>query len=68
MYGSASLQLFLKVLVFLRSLGVICYDIWPISEGQKNYLKDKCIQDSQPTFLYLTYLNLKKYGHIIKST
>ena len=38
-----------------------------ISEGHKNYFKDWCLMNSQPTFLFLTYLNLMNYGHIIKS-
>ena len=37
------------------------------SEGHKNYFKDWCPINSQPTFLFLTYLNLMNYGHIIKS-
>ena len=37
MHGSASLlQLFLLVWIFLRSLGIICYDSWVLSEGHKN--------------------------------
>ena len=35
--------------------------------GHKNYFKDLCLMNSQPTFLFLTYLNLMNYGHIIKS-
>ena len=38
--GSVSLQLFLLVWIFLRSLGVICYDRCVLSEGQKSYFKD----------------------------
>ena len=57
-HGSASLQLFPVVWIFLRSLGVICYDRWVLSEGHKNYFKDWCVMNSQPTFLFLTYLNL----------
>ena len=37
------------------------------SEGHKNYFKDWCPINSQPTFLFLTYLHLMNYGHIIKS-
>ena len=33
----------------------------------KKFFKDWCLVNSQPTFLFLTYLNLKNYGHIIKS-
>ena len=32
--GSSSLQLFPVVWILLRSLGVICYDRWVLSEGQ----------------------------------
>ena len=66
-HGSATLQLFLVLWVFLRSLGVIYYDRWVLSEGHKNYYKDWCLMNSQPTFLFLTYLNLVNYDHIIKS-
>ena len=58
MHGSASLQLFPVVEIFLRFLSVICYDRWVLCEGHKNYLKDWCLMNSQPTFLFLTYLNL----------
>ena len=57
-HGSASLQLFPVVWIFLRFLGVICYDRWVLSEGHKNYFKDWCLMSSQPTFLFLTNLNL----------
>ena len=36
---------------------VICYDRWVVSEGHKNYYKDWSLMNSQPTFLFLTYLN-----------
>ena len=52
-HRSASLQLFLVVWIFLRSVGVICYDRWVLSEGHKNYFKDWCLMNSQPTFLFL---------------
>ena len=65
-HGSASLQLFPVAWIFLRSLGVICYDRWVLSEGHKNCFKDWCLMNSQPTFLFLTYLNLMNYGHVIK--
>ena len=45
----------------------ICHHRWVLSEGHKNYFKDWCLMNSQPTFLFLTYLNLMNYGHIIKS-
>ena len=65
--GSMTLQLFLVVWIFLRSLGVIYYDRWVLSEGHKNYFKDWFLMNSQSTFLFLTYLNLMSYDHIIKS-
>ena len=33
----------------------------------KNYFKDWYLMNSQPTFMFLTYLNSMNYGHIIKS-
>ena len=43
------------VWIFLRSLGVICYGRWILSEGHKNYFKDWCLINP---YLFLTYLNL----------
>ena len=57
-HGNAFLQLFPVVWIFMRSLGVICYDIWVLREGRKNYFKDWCLMNSQLTFLFLTNLNL----------
>ena len=37
-HGSASLQLFPVVWIFLRFLGVICYDRWVLSESHKKLL------------------------------
>ena len=54
------------VLRYLRSLCVICYDRWVFSVGCKNYFKDWCFMNSQPTFPFLTYFNSMIYGHIIK--
>ena len=45
------------VWIFLRSLDVICYDRWVLSEGHRNYFKDCCLVNSQPTLLFSTYLN-----------
>ena len=56
-HESASLQLFLVVWISLRSLSVICYGRWNLSKGHKNYFKDWCFMNSQPTFPLLTYLN-----------
>ena len=53
-YGSALLQLFLVVQIFLRFLGVTCYNRLLLSKGDKNYFKDWCLMNSQPTFLFLT--------------
>ena len=66
-HGSASLQLFPVVWMLLRSQGVICCDGWVLSEGHKNCFKDWFLVNSQPTFLFLTNLNLMDYDHIIKS-
>ena len=33
----------------------------------KNYFKDLCLMNSQPIFVFLIYLNLMNYEHIIKS-
>ena len=55
-YGSASLQLFLVVWIFLRTLGIICYGRWVLSEAHKNYFKDWYLLNSQPTFPFLTNL------------
>ena len=52
-HGSVSLQLFLVVWIFLRFLGVICYDRWVLNEGHKYYFTDCCLVNSQPTFLFL---------------
>ena len=49
--------------IVLRSLRVICYDRWVLSEGRKNYFKDWCLVNSKSTFLFVTKLNLMKYGH-----
>ena len=38
--GSASLQLFPVVWIFVRSLGVICYDRRVLSESHTKYFKD----------------------------
>ena len=40
---------------------------WVLSEGHKNYFKDWCLMNSQPTFPFLTNLNLMNDDHIIKS-
>ena len=55
-HGSASLQPFLVVWIFLKCLGVIGYSRSVLSEGDKNYFKDWCLMNSQPIFLFITYL------------
>ena len=52
-HGSVSPQLFLVVWIFLRFLGVICFERWVLNEGHKNYFKDCCLLNSQSTFLFL---------------
>ena len=64
--GIAFQQLFLVKRIFQRSLHVISSDSWVLSEGHKNYFKDECLMNSQPTFLLLTYFNSMNYGHISK--
>ena len=59
-YGSVSRQLFPVVWVFLRSQGVICYDRWVLNEGHKNYFKDWCLMNSQPTFLFFNLFKLNE--------
>ena len=46
--------------IFLRSLGVICYDRWVLSEGHKNYFKDWCLMNSQSTFLFFNLFKLNE--------
>ena len=48
---SVSLQLFLVVWIFWRSLIVICYNRGVLSECHKNYFKDWCLMNSQPAFM-----------------
>ena len=52
-HGNVSPQLFLVVWLFLRFLGVICFERWVLNEGHKNYFKDCCLLNSQSTFLFL---------------
>ena len=56
-----------KVFWFFQGVGKVCsYDRWVLSEGHKNYFKNWCLMNSQPTFLFLNYLNLMNHDHIIK--
>ena len=52
---SVSLQLFPMVKIFLRFLGLICFDKLVLKESHKNYFKNWCLVNSQPTFLFWTY-------------
>ena len=60
LHGSVSLQLFPVVWIFLRTLGVICYGRLVLSEGHKNYFKDWCLINSQPTFLFFKLFKLNE--------
>ena len=53
-HGSVPLKLFPVVWIFLRSLGLICYNRWVLNEGHKNCFNDQCLMKSQATFLILT--------------
>ena len=55
-----SLQLFAVVWIFLKSLGVICYDRRVLSEGHKNYFKDRCLMNSQSTFVFFNLFKLSE--------
>ena len=56
---------FLVVWIFPRSLGVICYGRRVLSVCHKNYFKNWCLMNSQPIFLFLTYLNLRLVSAIM---
>ena len=51
-HGSESLQL------FLRYPSVICYNRQVLYEGHKNYFKNWCLMNSQPTFLFFSEFKL----------
>ena len=38
-----------------RSLGVICYERWVLSQCHINYFKDWCLMNSELTFVFLTH-------------
>ena len=59
-------MLFLVVWIFLGSLGVICCSRWVLNEGHRNYFKDRCLVNSQPTFLFLTYFNSELWPYYQK--
>ena len=51
-YGIEFLQL------FLRYPSVICYNRQVLNEGHKNYFKNWCLMNSQPTFLFFSEFKL----------
>ena len=51
---SASLQLFLVGGDISDVPRCHCYDRWVLSEGHKSYVKNWCLRNLQPTFLFLT--------------
>ena len=57
-------QLFPVVWILSRYLGVICYDIWDFIEGNKNYVKHKCLMNSELTFLIFTSFLMQQNGNI----
>ena len=61
-HESVSRQLFLVVQIFQRFLRVICYVRQVLSEGHKNFFKDWCLMNSQPTFLIWTYFLIQGNG------
>ena len=61
------------VFLFIYMISIMCIIISvchllqqmsSVSEGHRNYFKDCCLMNSQPTFLFLTNLNLMNYDHI----
>ena len=47
----------------------VCHLLWQMSSqwASQKLFKDRCLMNSHPTFLFLTFSNLMNYGHIIKS-
>ena len=62
-HGIMSLQLSLVVWIFLRSLGVVTTDQFPV-RCHKNHFKDSCLMNSQPAFLFLLYFNFESHNSI----
>ena len=60
-HESASLQLFSVVWIFLRSLGVICYDRWVLSEGHKKLLQELV---SHELTAYLSIFNFESHNSL----
>ena len=56
MHRSVSLQLFPVVQIFPKSLSVICYDRWVLSEGHKITLMTGYLMNSQLTFVFNLFL------------
>ena len=54
------IQLFTVMWIISRSLSVIWYNRWVLSEGLKVYFKDWCFLNSQPNFLFLNYFKLNE--------
>ena len=47
----------------------VCHLLWQMSSqwASQKLFKDRCLMNSHPTFLFLTFLNLMNYGHITKA-
>ena len=60
-----SIQL-LVVWIFLRSLDLISYNRWIVSECHKNYFKDWCLMNWQSSFLILTSFCLSEMAILPK--
>ena len=59
-----SLQLFSeKRMIFLRSLGVICFDRWGFREGLKNKFKDWC--HSLPFLIFVSFFDTVKISELL---
>ena len=54
------IQLFTVMWIISRSLSVIWYNRWVLSEGLKVYFKDWCLLNSQPNFLFLNCFKLNE--------
>ena len=63
-HGSASLQLFLVVWIFLRPLGLTCYNRWVVSEVRKKLLQGLM---SHEFTTYLSIFILIKWIMVISS-
>ena len=52
--------------IFLRSLDLISYNRWIVSECHKNYFKDWCLMNWQSSFLILTSFYLSEMAILSK--